>query len=122
MYSFGSKYYNQTRPLPIILYIQNISLVVPSPSTQQSNMKDFRIGCQLLKCEKIQRDCTAVILVSLLVIGSYFTNNATGDGKTNVYIYIYIYIHIHILYICIYMYVYIYICIYIIYVYNIKYN
>jgi len=101
MYSFGSKYYNQTRPFPIILYIQNISLVAPSPSTQQSNMKDFRIGCQLLNCEKIRRDCTAVILVSLSVISSYFTNNATDVGEINV-----IYIYICNIYICnIYIYV-----------------
>lgn len=88
MYSFGSKYYNQARPFPIILYIQNISLVASSPSTQQSNMKDFRIGCQLLNCEKIRRICTAVILLSLAVISSYFTNSATENGKTYIHVYI----------------------------------
>lgn len=86
MYSFGSKYYNQTRPFPIILYIQNISLVVSSPSTQQSNMKDFRIGCQLLNCENIRRDCTALILLSLSVISSYFTNSAIEIGEAYIYI------------------------------------
>ena len=89
MYSFGSKYYNQTRPFPIILYIQNISLVASSPSTQQSNMKDFRIGCQLLNCEKIRGGevCTAVILLSLSIISPYFTNSATEVGETYIYIY-----------------------------------